>query len=100
MCLFLSPVLIFKFLAEKIGFFGRENLFLGLHRLLVENQDSVDRVVLVGGLSPPSSKKTVCRGPGGLLKSAKSLLTFTLYSRGSYTGKSKRFARGREHSSD
>ena len=59
MCLFLrnvlilSPALIFEFLAEKIEFFGRENLFLGFHRLLVENQDSVDRVVLVGG------------GPGG-----------------------------------
>ena len=42
-------MLIFEFLAEKIGFFERENLFFGLHRLLVENQDSVDRVALVGG---------------------------------------------------
>ena len=53
MCLFLRNVLIFEFQAEKIGFFGRENLFLGLHRLLVENQDSVDRVALVGGAQPP-----------------------------------------------
>ena len=67
-CLFLSPVLIFEFLAEKIGFLGRENLFLGLHRLSVENHDSVYRVALVGGLgglSPPNSKKTVCRGGWG-----------------------------------
>ena len=49
MCLFLSLVLIFEFLAKKIGFFRRENL-LGLHQLLVENQDSVDRVALVGGI--------------------------------------------------
>ena len=48
-CLFLSPVLNFEFLAEKIGFFGRENLLFGLHGLLVEIQDSVDRVALVGG---------------------------------------------------
>ena len=60
-------MLIFEVLAEKIGFFGRENLFLDLHRLLVENQDSVDRVALVGGGLK-----------GGLLKSAKSLLTFRL----------------------
>ena len=71
---------IFEFLAEKIEFFGRKNLFFGLHRLLVEDQDSVDRVALVGEgpggvLSLPSSKTTVCRGAlGGLLKSAKSLL--------------------------
>ena len=74
----MSPVLIFEFLAEKIGFFKRENLFLGLHRLLVENQDSVDRVALVGGLSPLVLKKPFAGGPGGLLKSAKSLLTFRL----------------------
>ena len=69
MCLFLRNVLIFEFLAKKTGFFGPENLFLGLHRLLVENQDSVDRVALVGGglggAQPPSSKKTVCRGARG-----------------------------------
>ena len=42
MCLFLRNVLIFEFLAEKIGFCGRDNLFFGLHRILVEKQDSVD----------------------------------------------------------
>ena len=38
---------------------------------------AADRGALVGrtgGLGPPTSKKTVCwRGPGGLIKSAKSM---------------------------
>ena len=44
MCLFLSPVLIFDFLVEKIGYCGREDLFFffGLHQFLVEKQDFVD----------------------------------------------------------
>ena len=61
-------MLIFEFLAEKIGFFGRENLFLGLHRLLVENQDSVNRVALVGrglGGSAPLVLKTLFAGGSG-----------------------------------
>ena len=41
-CLFLSPVLIFDFLVEKIGYCGREDLFFGLHQFLVEKQDFVD----------------------------------------------------------
>ena len=61
-------MLIFEFLAEKIGFFGRENLLFGLHGLLVENQDSVDRVALVGGVNPLDLKKMFAGGPWGLLQ--------------------------------
>ena len=64
-------MLTFEFLAEKIEFFGRENLFSGLHRLLVENQDSVDRAALWGGLggsAPLVLKKLFAGGPGGALK--------------------------------
>ena len=83
MSLFLRNVLIFEFLAEKIEFFGRENHFFGLHQLLMENQDSVDRVALVGealggGSVPLVLKHCLLEGPGRLLKSAKSLLTFKL----------------------
>ena len=60
-------MLIFEFLAEKIGFFGRENVLFGLHGLLVENQDSKDRVAL-GGLSPLELKKLFAGGPVGALK--------------------------------
>ena len=42
-CLFLSPVLVFDFLVEKIGYCRREDLFFGLHQIiLVEKQDFVD----------------------------------------------------------
>ena len=47
-CLFLSPVLIFEFLTEKIGYCGREDLFFGLHQFLVEKQGFVDVKIFFG----------------------------------------------------
>ena len=35
-----SPMLSFEILAEKIGFYGRDDLFFGLHQFLVGKQDS------------------------------------------------------------
>ena len=39
---FLSPVLVFDFIVQKIGYCGREDLFFDLHQFLVEKQDFVD----------------------------------------------------------
>ena len=58
---FCTSVLISEFAAEKIGLFGLEDFLFGLHRLLVEKQDSVDVKTFFLSLPIFGGKTGLCR---------------------------------------
>ena len=58
---FCTSVLISEFAAEKTGLFELEDFLFGLHRLLVEKQDSVDVKTFFLSLPIFGGKTGLCR---------------------------------------